>query len=97
MEQLAVRFIAGIRCCRGKAAAAGAATNAVVIRVGEVSRSEVQQEMRRWHRAYGETEAVPLFCTHLVVCGRPQTRAVPSSDNHTSLDWSGPNHQRFCF
>lgn len=45
----------------GKAAAAGTATNAVVIRVREVSRSEVQQEMRRWHWAYGETEAVPLL------------------------------------
>lgn len=54
--------------CRDKvllertAAAAGTATNAVVIRVREVSSGEVQQEMRRWQWAYGEKKAVPLLC-----------------------------------
>lgn len=44
------------------AAAAGSATNAAVIRAGEASSGEVQQEMRRWHWAYGERKAVPLLC-----------------------------------
>lgn len=39
------------------------------------------------------TKRLPSFCAHSVFSGRPQTRAVPSSDNHTSLDWSGQNHQ----
>lgn len=46
----------------GRTAAAGTRTDAAVIRVGEVSSGEVQQEMRRWHRAYGERKAVPLLC-----------------------------------
>ena len=80
------------RTAAAAAAAAGTATNAVVIRVREVSSGEVQQEMRRWQWAYGEKRLSP-FCAHSVVSGRPQTSAVPSSDNHTSLDWSGLNHQ----
>lgn len=46
----------------GRTAAAGTPTNTLVIRVREVSSGEVQQEMRRWHWAYGEIKAVPLLC-----------------------------------
>lgn len=70
MEQLAVQFIAG-RYWGESLHATGAATNAVVIKVGEASGREIQQEMRRWRWAYGEIEAAPpppTFSTHLVVC-----------------------------
>lgn len=77
----------------GRTAAAGTRTDAAVIRVGEVSSGEVQQEMRRWHTGPMGRERLSPFCAHSVDCGRPQTRAVPSADNHTSLDWSGLNRQ----
>lgn len=78
------------RMVAAAAAAPGNATNTVVIRGRKVSRREVQQEMRWWQWAYGDKKASLLLCP---LGGRPQTRAVPSSDNHTSLDWSGQNHQ----
>lgn len=71
----------------GRTTAAGTATNAVVIRVREVSRSEVQQEMRRWQWAYGDTAAVPPSVPIW------QTVGDHKQDNHTSLDWSGLKRQ----
>lgn len=43
----------------------------------------------------GGAPSPPPTLTHSG-CWRPQTGAVPNPHNHTSLDWSGLNHQYIC-